>query len=1493
MGKKIVDEDMLLNIIINGNEGKNELFKLEEAMKDLNSEADKLERSIKKYEKTISSNEATLKRYQASLDKSLLKEEKLKDTYADARENLSLLNQKYKNLDATVKGGAYARELKAKMLEASEATRKLAAEGKKLHETNEGLRNKIKSLSRETETAKRKLDEETASLNKNRVATSKTAEDVKKLRSNLNITTLSIDELNKEITKTAALFRATDPNTPQWKAYQRQLIALRAQHEKLQSQGRATQHVLCRAADNINKYWNLLVSTFAGLIGVVMGIKSAINKYVEFTDVISDVQKTTNLAKEEVEELNEQLKKVNTRSAQEELMGLARIGGKLGIEGKENILGFVRAADQINVALKEDLGGDTEEAIRQVGKIVDIFKVNEEFGIEKGMLKVGSVVNELGMSSTANEGYIVEFTKRVAGIAPTTKVSVSSVMGLAATLDKFGQTSEVSSTVYSQVMTQMYKKTQTFARIAGMEVTAFSGLLKKDANEAFIRVMEGLKGNSAEIENMIASMGDMGMEGKRAVSVLGVLANNTATLREQQALANKAFEEGISLTNEFEVKNNNLAAKREKVKKTLDERIKQLGEKLYPLLTHGLSLFSRMIGILEVLVDFTARYGGKVVWLTSVLGAYWVMMNKNMILRKLEEALVLRAISLGMQEANGVKSLAAAKFIFTSGVKKATAAMKAFKVALMANPWTALATALAGVVSYLVFFVDWTNKAKKAAADCSAEIAKEQFQANRLFEAYKKTNAGTRERADVIKILQDKYGAYLKNMIDENGNLTDIAKAQKVVNEELAKSIILRMKDQAASEIASEKMKTYVKRMNNLRESLTEEVGKESADVLMQDVKNYVESGRGFSKLGNKFEIFGLKWNKWFKNVLKVGDPFWEMQYSLSMLDQQFDLFLNKTETKTSEDKNSNNGIDSSVPDFQEKPRDYDAEIILLKDRYAKRLIAREEYERKLDSLELAHLEYRLKNEDMSEEKRVELKQKIADKRLAIAEKARKKEEYIDSVIEADSPAKLKEEKAYKERLMQAGLFGVEREKMTEKQLQALAILEKQHADNCTKIEEEARKKRTDKYMKGIDDQIKNLQAGQAIEIAQLKTNQALELEGFSGSLYQRQELLKQHQKQLLELTEQHAEEMIVLLGDVFSKLEKEEFNLGESILTEEQKNELKKRLGEVSLALSGLKVTRKELDEKKKSEFDVLGMTSSQWEELINNLKNGKLGIEDMESAVGALSNAWSAYNQMRSAQGQKELKQYEQKTKKERAALDKQLDAGQISQEQYNARVSQLDADLDEKKEKLEKEQRKRERTAAIFNTILNTAVGVSKAWSLGLPIGPILAAIVAAMGVVQLATIKAAQYAKGKYPVVGSDDGKRYDADYVGNNIQTGVYEKPTLGLFSEKEPEMVIDGNTTRKLIFNYPQIYRSIIDVSRGGVPQYATGRYPSNIPDYNTTSTDMVSQYDPEVKQLLRENIRMMGILANKPVEIPWYGRGGIKEKMDKSAKYEQKTSGK
>ena len=840
------------------------------------------------------------------------------------------------------------------------------------------------------------------------------------------------------------------------------------------------------------------------------------------------------------------------------------------------------------------------------------------------------------------------------------------------------------------------------------------------------------------------------------------------------------------------------------------------------------------------------------------------------------------------------------------------------------NPWAAVAAGVAAVLGYLVFFVDRTTEAEKAQKRLndiqkkySQQLGEEKASLVALLAQIKQTNPGTKRRIELVDELASKFPGLINEQDLYRASLDQLTILEKSYRDELEKRIRLQsnvaqfedlIKQQQDKEEVLDSLEKKRTRLTMLINKERNEWIKDRYKQELRETEQAIESKKSeLAVLEEKKGGINLTGNTHRRDFDKelnelqvvydkklIQEDVYERKKNQIELDRLYDFLENeklvgeervlleqRIAEKLQEIKNGESGktLNTGI--------DYANDILSIKEKYAKRLITQEEYENKLDVLELAHLEYRLKNEDMNDKQRVELQQKIADKKISIIEKAKKREQHIENVIDSASPAELKEKKAYEERLRQAGLFGVAREKMTKKQLQAFEILEKQHNDNLAKIEKDAKKKQTDDYMQGLNIQIKNTEMGQAMEVARLKAEQNAELEVFSGSLYQRNEMLKRHQLEQLNLSEDHAREMITVLSNIFGKIDSDEFTLGEGVLTEEQKNELLKRFEELKAAASGFVASGEELEKRQVSDVDILGMSGSKWEEFFDNLKKGTEGIQEIEFAVGTLENAWSAYTKLRAAQTQKELKQYEQKTKKEKAELDKQLDSGQISQEQYNARVSQLDADLDAKKEKLEKEQRERERTQAIFSTTVSTAVGVAKAWELGPILGPIMAALVAAMGVMQIATIQAAQYATGKYPVVGADDGRTYDAEYVGNNIQTGVYEKPTLGLFSEKEPEMVVDGNTTRKLIFDYPQVYRSIIDVSRGRIPQFANGRYPM---ENSTISSDMFvgGKSDPEMKQLLTKNMQMMDRLMNMEFSIPMYGNNGLVKKIKKAQDYEQ-----
>ncbi len=304
-----------------------------------------------------------------------------------------------------------------------------------------------------------------------------------------------------------------------------------------------------------------------GAGALMQGMDNLINRNAKLSDSFADVMKTTGLTKIEVEELSKEFKAFNTRSSRKELLGLARIAGKLGIEGKKNILGFVKAADQINVALSEDLGGSAEEALRQLGKLVELFGVSGTYNMEESLMKVGSAINSLGAASTANESYLVEFTKRLGGVASTANISIQDILGMASTLDQLGQTSEVSATVLTQLIVKMGKDVPRFAKLAGMSVNQFSAILQDDANAALIAVIENMESSTGGAEGMAKALDQLGLDGVRSAGVVSALSGHIDLLKEQQRLSNKEFSKGTSLTQEFNIKNKTLAGSLERVQK--------------------------------------------------------------------------------------------------------------------------------------------------------------------------------------------------------------------------------------------------------------------------------------------------------------------------------------------------------------------------------------------------------------------------------------------------------------------------------------------------------------------------------------------------------------------------------------------------------------------------------------------------------------------------------------------------------------------------------------------------------------------------------------------------------------------------------------------------------------------------------------------------------------------------------------------------------------
>ena len=119
---------------------------------------------------------------------------------------------------------------------------------------------------------------------------------------------------------------------------------------------------------------------------VMSKMRAYVDEFAEMQEHMSGVVKYTGLSAEAVDDLNESFKNLDTRTPRAALNDLAADAGRLGIQSKEDVLDFVDAANQITVALGEDLGDD---AVKNIGKITQLFATDPSVGLKEGMTDLG------------------------------------------------------------------------------------------------------------------------------------------------------------------------------------------------------------------------------------------------------------------------------------------------------------------------------------------------------------------------------------------------------------------------------------------------------------------------------------------------------------------------------------------------------------------------------------------------------------------------------------------------------------------------------------------------------------------------------------------------------------------------------------------------------------------------------------------------------------------------------------------------------------------------------------------------------------------------------------------------------------------------------------------------------------------------------------------------------------------------------------------------
>lgn len=857
--------------------------------------------------------------------------------------------------------------------------------------------------------------------------------------------------------------RGTVEYTEKLKVYHRVQKEIAVAQKEVNSQLGSQGTFMSRAANGFNKYFGMLTTGLAALTGISFTFRKLSQDAAEYDDIYSDVMKTTGMTKEEVLDLNETFKKMDTRTAREDLNEIAEAGGRIGI-AKEDIDDFAESMNIVNVALGDSFTGGVEEISTKLGKLKNLFQETKEMEVGDAYIKIGSAVNELGANGAASEQNIADFTLRIGSLPDALKPSVAEALALGAAFEESGIEAEIASRSYGIVLQRASTHAEKFAKIMGLTTQGVKDLINEDPLEFFLKFSETMKGMDATTTAETLKYLKINADG--ANKVIGAAANNTDRFRELLLLSNDAFREGTSVINEYNIKNNNAAAELEKRKKSFKDAAESLGNRLNPALLKSTSYLTYMVKLLPGFLDFLGKYGKYILYLGTVYAVYVGGIKLSVLWNdKLRTALALSNIQLKFQNALmitgrvGVLSYNIVIGLLTGNITRMRAAWKLLNATMATSPMGLAMAAVAALAGAFILLHSNMSRARsekqalnKISKDVTRSTAEERAQLDMLLATAKNEKLSKDQRAEAIKKLNELSPEYLGNITLENINTKETTRA---VNEYTA-----ALKINAQQKAISDKMS----------ELYGEKMGKEM-EISQLNQKIEEDKAKGLLR----------------SNILMqsaYAARIWIIQKSLDGVNQEIEAYAtlgqtieqaNKPKNKPvsvnpvldpdSEDSPGGGGL--GVPDAEEDKNKYKKKLAELekyineeKNKLAQAridgLMTQYEYDRQLELLETERLAKMLEIYEIDSEKKAEIENLLFNHKLEILKKIEDEEKSF-------------QEELFKQQKKQAEAKKKVDEERAKNNLKALQLIAKQNEENYKKEFERENKRRADLIGIGMD----------------------------------------------------------------------------------------------------------------------------------------------------------------------------------------------------------------------------------------------------------------------------------------------------------------------------------------------------------------------------------------------------------------------------------------
>lgn len=616
-------DEVQVTVLIDGKQGINELGKLEMEASDLK--------------------------------KSMVGVKEETDEYVKKSKELAKVGREYEKVQEQVK--RLAKEEPYNIAAHQKALAKLAATEEKYQELGQEIKN-VKRYNDEFIEGKAKLAQVGAQIEEMRTKMGAAGMTMNQLRNYQR-------QLNNELNN---LTYGTQKYTEVEKALQSVNGQIDKQRNHLKGLGG-----LWGSVKNEVKAFGILAAGYLGVEFLSAQVSNIIRGNAKLSDSLADIRKTTGMTKEEVQGLNSELSKVNTRTGTSELRDMAIVAGQIGI-AKEEILEFVKATDKAVVALGDEFMGGAEQVAKEIGSLQRLFKDAKNMNAGEAISRIGSALNELGAAGSATAPAVAEFAKRIGplgNLAP----QIAQTLGLGAAFEELGLTAEISSGGLTNILLIASKEVEKFSKFLDMPLQKFRQLINESPNDALLVMAQRFKG--LENDQVVQVMQKLGINSQEATKVMSLLAEKTDFVREKQELAAQAMSDNISLQEENNVKQETFGGLIDRIGKKLNGFVNNQG--FVEFLTSAATNAYRFLVFMKELPTFIENnktaIKGLAVSIGALIIAYLAFNTQKRV--AMADSIILNALIL--------KEAAAKQFAMLSTINL-TMAQRGLNTAMKANP---------------------------------------------------------------------------------------------------------------------------------------------------------------------------------------------------------------------------------------------------------------------------------------------------------------------------------------------------------------------------------------------------------------------------------------------------------------------------------------------------------------------------------------------------------------------------------------------------------------------------------------------------------------------------------------------------------------------------------------------------------------------------------------------------------------------------------------